>query len=38
VPVVHQDERVIADAVPAFLGGLEQEIDLRTVQKSFERS
>ena len=33
VPVVHQQQHVIADAMPTFLGGLEQQLYLRTAQK-----
>ena len=33
VPVDHQDEHVVADAMAPFLGGLEQLIDLRTRQE-----
>jgi len=33
VSVDHQQERVIPDAVPPFLGGVEQLIDLWTAQK-----
>src|SRR5262245_15699517 len=31
--VDHQDQRVVANAVAAFLGGLEQPVDLRGTQK-----
>jgi hypothetical protein len=34
VPVDHKEERVIADAVAPFLGGLEQPIDLRPGSES----
>ena len=33
VPVDHQEQRVITDAVAPFLGRLEQPIDLRPVQE-----
>jgi hypothetical protein len=36
--VDHEQQHVVANAVAPLLGGFQQAIDLRTVQKSFKRS